>query len=110
MSLYDYYTQVAAHVAWDGTKDAYGAPDYSAANWDTVQSLKGLFRPIGFSESFIRGKETMRKTHTFYCASPTTAIQDDDRLLIGTVYYQILGVKNPNNIGHHLEIQLQEIV
>ena len=58
------------------------------------------------------GKWTTRRGTMLYCAATSTnkAIDESDRVVLGTRTFQIKTIKNPGMLDQHLEITLLEIV
>jgi hypothetical protein len=108
MSIERFYDKTISWKRFDGTLDGWGKPDYSAANWDEVFSVSGLLQPRGGDKKFINGKDTVYRTHTIFCEN--VAITENDRAYIGSDVYRISGKINPNDMGHHIEVDVVQVV
>ena len=77
-------------------------------SWTDGGSFRARISPISNQERFMQDKTTDSCTHTIYCDNMTVTVED--RIKWGTVYFQIIGIKNPSEMYHHLEILAREIL
>ena len=75
--------------------------------WEDVGSFRGRISPLTAQERLLQNKETMTTTHRIYC-DPMT-VTPKDRIKWGSYYFEIIGITNPSEIYHHLEIDVREI-
>jgi head-tail adaptor len=75
--------------------------------WADLGSFKGRISPVSAQEKMMQDKNTMGTTHRIYC-DPMT-VQPTDRIRWGSYYFEIIGVRNPSELYHHLEIDCREI-
>lgn len=108
ISIESYYDSTVIWKRHDATKDSWGKLDNSTANWDEVDTVDCLLRPLGGAEQYVKGKETVTRTHIIYCK--VVSITEADRAFIGSEVYRITGIKNPNSLGHHMEVDVEQIV
>lgn len=76
-------------------------------NWESQGTFKGRISPLGSSERMIGDKIYASATHKVYCEAMD--IREDDRLVWGSWTFQILGIVNPSEGAHFLQILVQEI-
>ena len=57
------------------------------------------------------GKRTTREVWRLYCAASSTnrAIKNSDRITVDSVVYEVIGVRNPALLNHHLELDMLEV-
>ena len=69
-------------------------------------------RRAAFAEADEFGKMTVRQGLILYCDASTAnkAIDESDRMTLGTRTFQVKGINNPGLLDRHLEIDLLEIV
>jgi head-tail adaptor len=66
-----------------------------------------MLKPIGGKEQkFMNGRDFAIRSHVLFCKLIT--VDETNRVTIGSRVFDIVGIKNPNTIGHHLEISLLE--
>jgi hypothetical protein len=65
-----------------------------------------------FVETDAFGKKTVRQGLVLYCEASTInkAIDESDRVTLGTRTFQVKGISNPGLLDRHLKIDLLEIV
>ena len=86
------------------TDDGQGGQSFV---WADVGSFRGRISPLTAQERLLQNKATMATTHRIYC-DPMT-VTPKDRIKWGTYYFEIIGITNPSEIYHHLEIDCREI-
>jgi hypothetical protein len=57
------------------------------------------------------GKVTVRTVYRLYCEASTTnlAMIESDRVIFGSLTFEITGIANPGQQDHHLEVDLVEV-
>ena len=106
MAIETYYDQTITWKRWDGTLDALGAPDLSIANYDAIfSSIPCLKIPMNTTDKIAREKKVSDKMFWIYCQ--VLAIREDDIGTIGSDNFKIIGIKDPNTIGHHMEVECE---
>ncbi len=75
--------------------------------WTDLGSFRGRISPITSQESIVQNKETMTTTHRIFC-DPMT-IDPSNRIRWGSYYFEIVGIRNPSELYHHLEIDVKEL-
>jgi len=77
----------------------------------SVFTSAGTFRarisPLTSQERMSQDKATTFATHHVYC--DTMSVTTADRILYGSVYFEIIGITNPSEAFDHLEIDVREI-
>ena len=75
--------------------------------WSDTGSFKARISSLSAQERMAQDKMTTFATHRVYCdnMNVTTA----DRIKWGSYYFKIIGIKNPSEAFHHLEIDVVEI-
>ena len=75
--------------------------------WSDTGSFRARISSLSAQERMVQDKTTTFATHRVYCdnMSVTTA----NRIKWGDYYFQIVGIKNPSEMYHHLEIDVVEI-
>ncbi|MCL6612482.1 MAG: head-tail adaptor protein [Peptococcaceae bacterium] len=103
MSLQSLFNNVFTHQRPTITRDEYGG---CIITWNTLGTIKGRLRPTGVSErsaSYLANPQAV-VSHVFYCG-PGVDIRSGDRVVLGNVTVEILGVKNPSYANHHIEAE-----
>ena len=75
--------------------------------WTDIGSFRARISPLTSQERLIQDKTTNLTTHKIYC--DPMDVMPDDRIKWGTYYFEIIGITNPSEIYHHLEIDCREI-
>jgi head-tail adaptor len=70
-------------------------------------SFKGRIHPLNSSERLSQDKVLNATTHVIYCDNMD--VLPTDRIKWGTYIFDIIGIKNPSELYHHLEIECKEI-
>ena len=102
----DYYTTEATVKSIVETINELG-PDETASTFTTVMNIDCALETVNVDERFINGTNITFATHRLYCAITSTAITEKNVVLIGSAVYDIKGVTNPMERGHHQEILLE---
>ena len=75
--------------------------------WADMGSFKGRISPLTSQERMMQDKTTNTTTHKIYCDN--MMVSPSDRIKWGTYYFEIIGITNPSEAYHHLEIAAREI-
>jgi SPP1 family predicted phage head-tail adaptor len=75
--------------------------------WTNAGSFRARISPLTSQERLIQNKETMTTTHKVYC--DPMLVTPKDRIKWGDYYFEIIGITNPSEAYHHLEIDVREI-
>ncbi len=57
------------------------------------------------------GKSTVRISYRLYCdaTAANRAIVESDRIVYGSQIFDVVGIANPGQLNHHLEIDLEDV-
>lgn len=77
-------------------------------SWSDTGSFKGRISSLSTQEKMAQDKETAFYTHKIFC--DPMMVTHKDRIKWGTYYFEIIGISNPSELYHHLEIQARELV
>ena len=75
--------------------------------WADSGSFRARISPLSSAERLIQDKVTSMTTHRIYCDNMT--VSPEDRIKWGDYYFEIIGIRNPSEAYHHLEIDVREI-
>ena len=106
MAIEDYYVHSVAITRQDGTLTEGGMLDKSSGNWSALETVTGLIRPTSGREVFTAGKEVAVSSHVLDTAAGAS-MQPKDRATEGANVYDILAVRNPRDMDHHLIVDLE---
>ena len=98
------YNQILTLQSVTVTDDGMGGQSEA---WADVGSFRGRISPLTAQERLLQNKATMTTTHRIYC-DPMT-VTPKDRIKWGTYLFEIIGITNPSESYHHLEIEVREI-
>ena len=87
------------------TADGQGGVTHS---WSDTGSFRGRISSLSAEERMAQDKEQAFSTHKIFC--DPMAIKHDDRIKWGSYYFEIIGIVNPSELYHHLEIRVRELV
>jgi len=78
-------------------------------SWADGTAFRGRLSSLPVSERMSADKLTIYASHKLFC--DYSSISEDDRIRNSdsTRYFQIVGIVNPSNSNHHLELTLLEI-
>ena len=76
-------------------------------SWTDGVTFKGRLSTLNEAERMAADKTTVYATFKLFADYMT--ITPEDRIKLGTRYFQIKGILNPSNINSHLEIIVLEI-
>jgi len=88
------------------TETADGAGGHTAS-WTDVGTFRARISPLTAQERLLQDKRTMLTTHRIYCDNMN--VSPKDRIKWGLYYFEIIGITNPSETYHHLEIEAREI-
>ena len=74
--------------------------------WADIGSFRGRISPLTSQERMMQNKLTNTTTHRIYCDNMD--VSPKNRIKWGTYYFEILGITNPSESYHHLEIEVRE--
>ena len=104
MAIEDYYDQTGTLKRWDETYTE-GSPDYSEDNFDTQGSTFPCARQqVKTTERMLSMRETWVQPNIIYCDPDDVTPLVDDRILIGSDWYDVVDVNNPMTMSHHYEV------
>ena len=75
--------------------------------WADSGQFRARIRPLTSAERLTQDKVTGIATHRIYCDNMTVTLED--RIKWGSYYFEIIGIRNPSEAYHHLEIEAKEI-
>jgi len=75
--------------------------------WTDTGSFNARISPLSSQERMMQDKATNTTTHRIYC--DPMDVMPNDRIKWGSYYFEILGITNPSELYHHLEIEAREI-
>jgi SPP1 family predicted phage head-tail adaptor len=76
--------------------------------WADAGSFRGRISSLSTQERMAQDKEQAFYTHKIFC-DPMN-VSHKDRIKWGDYYFEIVGISNPSELYHHLEIQARELV
>ena len=79
-----------------------------AVGYDELGGIAGRLRPAGASEQTVADQQQARVTHVLYCATDED-IQRGDLVSGAGVTVEVVAVREPSHMGHHLECDCVEI-
>jgi head-tail adaptor len=77
--------------------------------YETVGTIDGRLRPAGASEKTTADQEQAQVTHVLYCAADEDIQRGDLVMGTGLPVVEIIAVREPSYMGHHLECDCVEI-
>jgi len=102
-----WYNKTAYLKRFNGTVNEVG-PDYTDATyWATIATIRCALQTVSLRERFISGTNMVFATHRMFC-SVGTDFDAEDKMTIDSVDYDIKGVENIMERGHHLEVWLEK--
>jgi SPP1 family predicted phage head-tail adaptor len=72
-----------------------------------IDPVQGRIRPASSSEREVAQQEERLLTHVLYVAAGSD-IARGDRVSVGNLTVEVLGVREPSKAGEHLEIDCEE--
>jgi len=88
------------------TLTADGQGGFTTA-WADGTTFRGRLSVLPVAERLASDKVTVYASHRLYCNNLT--ITEEDRVELGSRYFEIKGIRNPSNISEHLELDVLEI-
>ena len=102
----DYYTQNATVYSIVETINELG-PDETSDTFTEVCNIQCALETMGKNDRFIDGTTTSFGSHRVYCAKPSSTVQENHILRIGSNDYDIKAVINPMERDHNFEIVVE---
>jgi len=89
------------------TDDGMGG---TVTTWADGTAFRGRLSSLPVAERMSADKLTVYASHKLFC-DYASGLTEDDRIRNSdsTRYFQIVGIVNPSNSNHHLELTLLEI-
>ncbi len=75
--------------------------------YEDIGTVRGRLRPASSGERQVAAQEGRQITHVFYCEAGADIARGDE-LDGADKTVEVLGVRNPSQAGHHLEIDCLE--
>lgn len=75
--------------------------------WSTLGTVEGRIRPASGREREVAAQEQREISHVLYVLDGTN-IARGDRVTCGDLVVEVLGVREPSLMGHHLEVDCLE--
>ena len=75
--------------------------------WANLGSFRGRISSLSAQEKMAQDKETAVCTHKIFCEP--MSVTHRDRIKWGDYYFEIIGISNPSELYHHLEILVREL-
>ena len=88
-----------------------GVGGYSEA-WTDAGSFRARVSPLSSAERLAQDKTTQLTSHRIYCDPMVVTTKDRIKWEFSTgeyAYFEIVGITNPSETYHHLEIDANEI-
>jgi head-tail adaptor len=76
--------------------------------WTDKGNFRGRVSPLSSDERIAMGKVNVFPSHKIFCDN--LDILEVDRILWGNYVFNIIGIINPSEMYHHLEIHVLEVV
>ena len=95
---------VSIEVLTPGSADAFGQTE-PAGSWAESSAVRGRLSETGGAE-IAAAKGAVLSTHKLFLPGGTT-ITEAHRAVISSLTYDVLSVRNPGGMGHHLEVQMR---
>ena len=97
--------QILTLQAFTETSDSQGGV---VETWTDSGTFRGRISSLSVDERLAQNKEQAFYTHKIFC--DPMSVTHKDRVKWGTYYFEIVGITNPSELYHHLEIQARELV
>jgi hypothetical protein len=90
---------------------AYDEENNRIVTWTEIESGLGSLqaRDLALAEQLLGDRATALGQYTFQCPR-NSLIHDDDRVLIGSVWFSVSGVSSPSKLSFVKSAQLSEVV
>jgi head-tail adaptor len=102
-----YFNKTAYLKRYNGTINELGPAYNDATYWTTITTISCALQTVSARERFANGANTPFMTHRMYCAVGTD-FDEEDKMTIDSVDYDIKGTENVMERGHHLEVLLEQ--
>jgi len=79
-----------------------------AVGYADAGSFPGRLRPASAAERTVAAQRQARVTHVLYCAT-TADIRRGDLVSAGGNLVEVVDIREPSHMGHHLEVDCAEI-
>ncbi len=79
-----------------------------AIGYTELGGIAGRLRPAGASEQTVADQQQAKVTHVLYCAADED-IRRGDLVSVAGVTVEVVAVREPSHMGHHLECDCAEI-
>lgn len=76
-------------------------------SWSTLGTIAGRARPASSRERLAASKYGAEISHIVYCG-PDEDVHRGDRLEAGSLVLDVVAVRDPGGMGHHLEVDAME--
>jgi len=76
--------------------------------WEELTTVRGRMRPASVAEITIAQQAQREISHVLYVAG-TVEIARGDLVTGGGITVRVLGVRNPSQASHHLEVDCREL-
>lgn len=79
-------------------------------SWKIIANIKGRVVPASLQvqEFYAAAKDLKNVRYTVFC--DVEDIQENDIILFGEKQMKVVNVREPSHMGHHLEIDCEEII
>ena len=77
--------------------------------WTDGTAFRGRLSSLPIDERMSQDKTTVFASHKLFCNNQTITEAQRIRNSDSTRYFQIIGIVNPSNSNHHLELTLLEL-
>lgn len=88
------------------TKTADDAGGFTES-WDSIGYFYGRICPVSAGERMLADKKYADLTHKIYCEAMD--VRENDKIVWGDWTFQIIGILNPSEEFHHLQILAKEV-
>ena len=88
-------------------EDAYGGN--TATQVYRFRRIKARVEPMSGREIALYKRDEVVATHKVFCDAKYKAMKEKDRILFGSRKFNVLLVREIDLMGHHLEIEVQEL-
>jgi head-tail adaptor len=99
------FIHTLSHFRPTRTSDGQGGWSVAYADLGTIV---GRLRPASASERTVADQEQARVSHVLYCAA-TEDIERGDLFSLSGLFVEVIAVREPSNMGHHLEVDAFEL-
>ena len=104
MGITGLYNQTLTLQSFTKTSDGMGG---NTKSWTDIGSFRGRISPLSTNERMMQDRNNILTTHRIFCANMT--VNATNRIKWGDFYFEIVGIINPSEMYHHLEIEVKEL-